>query len=411
MDGPSGERGRPGRSPASSPWHWPRCRGRRPSAAARWREWPSSTSSSAAPARWDRAGGDCLAPRWPRLPPAARIQLGPDASSVGWIYQYALIDPTHATTPVSLRRFQDQVVRPALAALPGVAEVASVGGDLEALWIDVRSDRLRERALAFSDVVNAVSAAVAPGRLDSPAAAGAVEIRVGGPDGPRVSLGEVAQIRLGHDMRMGLADLEGNIPAVGGIVVARRGASVPTTLAGVHAAVEGLARSTPAGGEAGHGLRSLRGHRPHPAHPGPGPAGGDRGGGAGHPPVSPRPRSALVPLLTLPLVLLLTSPRWAVLGVPATMMSLGGIGDRARAWRSTPTSSRSRPATAGWRRSAGRRRRRASGARRSSPRPRAFAPAILTSLLITALTFLPVFGVHAARPAACCARWPSPRRW
>ncbi|HVV53359.1 MAG TPA: efflux RND transporter permease subunit, partial [Polyangia bacterium] len=91
----------------------------------------------------------------PALPPNVRLQLGPAASSTGWVFEYALTDPARVSAMLDLRRFQDEVLRPALASIPGVAEVASVGGDLREVRIDVKPRELRERGLAFTDVRDA----------------------------------------------------------------------------------------------------------------------------------------------------------------------------------------------------------------------------------------------------------------
>ena len=97
------------------------------------------------------------------LPAGARVQVGPVASSTGWVFQYALFDPTHAESRRSLRRLQDTVLRPALAALEGVAEVATVGGETEEVVIDVGSERLRARGVSLGEVRAAVQAALAGG--------------------------------------------------------------------------------------------------------------------------------------------------------------------------------------------------------------------------------------------------------
>src|SRR5262249_7454720 len=89
----------------------------------------------------------------PRLPDNVRVQVGPAASSTGWVFQYILVDP-HRQQPLrALRRFQDEVLRPALSGVAGVAEVASLGGDLEEIAVEVSADRLRAANLAFTDVL------------------------------------------------------------------------------------------------------------------------------------------------------------------------------------------------------------------------------------------------------------------
>src|SRR4051812_2003995 len=87
------------------------------------------------------------------LPPNVRIYLGPTASTTGWVFEYALTDRAHVSSAYEMRRFQEQVLKPALTAIPGVAEVASVGGDLHQVRIDIRPRELRARGLAFTDVL------------------------------------------------------------------------------------------------------------------------------------------------------------------------------------------------------------------------------------------------------------------
>src|SRR5204863_4768753 len=101
------------------------------------------------------------------LPPTVRVQVGPEASSTGWVFQYALADPTYGTPPRQLRALQNDVVGPALSAIPGVVEVASVGGVTDDVLVEVRAASLRERGLAFTDVVAAVHSTLGDRRAAS----------------------------------------------------------------------------------------------------------------------------------------------------------------------------------------------------------------------------------------------------
>jgi Cu(I)/Ag(I) efflux system membrane protein CusA/SilA len=338
-----------------------------------------------------------------RLPVGAWVQLGPAASSAGWVLQYALTDPALVSSLLDLRRFQDDVLRPALEALPGVAEVAAVGGDRRQLRVDVKPRALRERGLAFSDVVAAlrpVLGARPPARV-SREGLEALPVAAPGNAGAPARLGDVALVRLSEDMLPGLADL-GGVRAIGGIVVARRDADLPALLAAVKAT---LARA--------------RQQLPHRA------ADPERldSGAAADVHVSVvydrqdlvtrvhgtllralaeeiavvaavillfllHGRSALVPLVTLPVVVLLTFAGMWLLDVPATIMSLGGIGIALgmavdaeivaleASHRGLEALGAGAPA----------RERRA----RVVAAAHAFSPAILTALLTTALSFLPV---------------------
>jgi copper/silver efflux system protein len=324
----------------------------------------------------------------PRLPPTVRVQVGPLASSLGWVFQYALVDPTHGQTPVTLRRFQDDVLRPALAALPGVAEVASVGGELEQVTVDVRTEELQPRGLAFSDVVAAVSSALSAPTPISFRELQALPISSPATSSPPLQLRDVAPTRIARDMSGAIADYGGMFSAVGGIVVARRDARVSSVLADVQRTLDGYRSRLP------NGVKLLTVY--------------DRSDVISRIQATLlralteevavvafvillfllHLRSALVPLVTLPVVVLLTFGAMWLLGVPATIMSLGGIGIALglavdadvvaleACHRRLETLS---PGT-----SAGERRAQLVAA------AGAFGPAILTSLLIAALSFLPV---------------------
>src|SRR5215468_1820468 len=96
-----------------------------------------------------------------QLPAAVRLQIGPLASSTGWVFEYALTDPKKKKSALELRQFQDEVLRPALSRIPGVAEVASLGGDVQQVLIETRPYDLRGHKAAFSDVLAALGPALA----------------------------------------------------------------------------------------------------------------------------------------------------------------------------------------------------------------------------------------------------------
>ena len=148
-----------------------------------------------------------------RLPTGVRVVVGPEASSTGWVYQYALvapklartmgarIDPFSSLSLLRLRQFQDDVLRPALNGVAGVAEVASLGGEVEEVLIEARPDRMRETGVAFSDLVAAARAGLPASRAididdtvkriaDAPLAA-----LTSGPSGP-VRVADVARVRV-----------------------------------------------------------------------------------------------------------------------------------------------------------------------------------------------------------------------
>src|SRR5262249_21260903 len=90
------------------------------------------------------------------LPQDARVQIGPDSGGTGWVYQIALVDPGHRFPATALRRFADEMIVPSLSAVPGVVEVAPVGGTGERVMVDLSSAALRDRSLAFDGVLASV---------------------------------------------------------------------------------------------------------------------------------------------------------------------------------------------------------------------------------------------------------------
>ena len=352
-----------------------------------------------------------------RLPPNVRVYLGPTASTTGWVFEYALTDRSRVSSLLEMRRFQEDVLKPALAAIPGVAEVASVGGDLRQVRIDLKTRELREHGLAFTDVV----AALRPVFRAAPAGAGptrgvarvsladleSLPIIVPAPGttaatAGAVQLRDVALVREVEDMQTGLADMAG-VRAVGGIVIARRDADIATLVDEVKRVVAREARKLPHRAADPERLDSGVAADVHVS------TAYDRSD------VATRVRktllralgeevgvvvlvillfllhgrSALVPLATLPVVLLLTFGAMWALGVPATIMSLGGIGIAlgmaVDADIVALEASHRRLETLAPRAAPEDRRAKLLAAAQS------FAPAILTSLVITALSFLPVF--------------------
>jgi Cu(I)/Ag(I) efflux system membrane protein CusA/SilA len=176
------------------------------------------------------------------LPPDVVPTLGPDASGVGWVYQYVLRDEHGRLDPADLRTLQDFTVRPALQAVAGVAEVASLGGFQRQYQIVVDPDRLVAYGLTLGDVTRSVRDANAEVGARVLELAGREYVLRGrgyvkdlgdlersvvtvGPGGVPVRLGDVARVRFGPDIRRGAADYNGTGEAVGGIVVMRLGSN------------------------------------------------------------------------------------------------------------------------------------------------------------------------------------------
>ena len=176
------------------------------------------------------------------LPPGVSPTLGPDASGVGWVYQYVLKDSTGRMDLAELRALQDFTVRPALQAVAGVAEVASLGGFERQFQIVIDPDRLVGFGLTVTDITRSVRDANAEVGARVLELAGREYVLRGrgyvkelkdleqsvvavGAGGTPVRLGDVARVRFGPEIRRGAADWNGTGEAVGGIVVMRIGSN------------------------------------------------------------------------------------------------------------------------------------------------------------------------------------------
>ncbi|HET9467603.1 MAG TPA: efflux RND transporter permease subunit, partial [Vicinamibacterales bacterium] len=191
------------------------------------------------------------------LPPGVSPTLGPDASGVGWVYQYVLRDSTARMDAAELRALQDFTVRPALQSVAGVAEVASLGGFERQYQIVIDSDRLAGFGLTVTDITRSVRDAnaevgarvlelagreyVLRGRGYVKALADLEQSVVAvGAGGTPVRLGDVARVRFGPDIRRGAADFNGLGEAVGGIVVMRIGSNALQVIRAVEAEIARL---------------------------------------------------------------------------------------------------------------------------------------------------------------------------
>ena len=201
-----------------------------------------------------------------RLPAGAKPSLGPDATGVGWVYEYALVDRTGAHDLGQLRALQDWFLKYELKSVPNVAEVASVGGMVRQYQVVVDPDRLRAYGLPISRVVDAVRSANqatggsvlelgeaeymirASGYLQSLDDFRKISLNVSDAGTP-VQLKDVAQIRVGPEMRRGIAELDGEGEVVGGVIVMRSGKNALDTIAAVKAKIEALRPGLPAGVE------------------------------------------------------------------------------------------------------------------------------------------------------------------
>ena len=201
-----------------------------------------------------------------RLPAGATSALGPDATGVGWIYQYALVDRTGQHDLSQLRSLQDWFLKFELKTVPGVAEVATIGGMVRQYQVVVDPDRLAAYRITHIEVIEAI------GRANQEAGGSVLEmgeaefmVRASGylqtlddfravplrttAAGVSVLLGDVAHVQMGPEMRRGIGELDGEGEAVGGVIVMRSGENALTTIEAVKARLAALKPSLPPGVE------------------------------------------------------------------------------------------------------------------------------------------------------------------
>jgi Cu(I)/Ag(I) efflux system membrane protein CusA/SilA len=200
-----------------------------------------------------------------RLPASAKTALGPDATGVGWIYQYALVDRSGRNDLSQLRALQDWFLKYELKSLPNVAEVASIGGMVRQVQVVLEPAKLAAYGVTFNQVRDALVAGNqesggsvlelaeaeymvrASGYLKSLDDFRAIPLasRAGVP----VKLGDVATVQLGPEMRRGIAELDGEGEVAGGVVILRSGKNAQATIAAVKTKLAELKKSLPQGVE------------------------------------------------------------------------------------------------------------------------------------------------------------------
>ncbi len=276
-----------------------------------------------------------------RLPVGVNPTLGPDATGVGWVFEYALIDKTGKHDLQQLRALQDWNVRYALASVPGVAEVASVGGFVKQYQVNVDPAKLVARGVMLDEVVKAVRASndevggrvleiaghehIIRGRgyVKNSDDIASSPIRV--VNGVPIRVRDVGVVSIGPDLRRGVTELNGEGEAPGGVVIMRYGENALSVIAAVKARLREIAASLPPGVEVvttydrsqliEDSVATLR-----------------------HTLLEEmavvslviflfllHARSALIPILTLPLGVLLAFVPMAQQHLTANIMSLGGI--------------------------------------------------------------------------------------
>ncbi len=201
-----------------------------------------------------------------RLPAGVTPTIGPDATGVGWVFEYALVDRSGKHDLAELRSLQDWSVRYALASVPGVAEVASIGGFVRQYQVQVDPERLRAYGIPLRDVITAVRGSnqdVGGGVIEI---AGHEQVIRGrgyvrtlrdlelvplrsDARGAPVFVRDVATVAFGPDMRRGLVELDGEGEAVGGIVVMRFGENALAVIDAVKERLESVRAGLPEGVE------------------------------------------------------------------------------------------------------------------------------------------------------------------
>ncbi len=199
-----------------------------------------------------------------QLPTAVNLELGPDATSIGWIYQYALIDKSGQLSLADLRDLQDFSIRYELTSVKGVSEVASVGGFKRQFQLEVNPKLLLQYNISLSEIERAIQKGnmemgarlfqqaeveymvLALGYLTSIEEIKEIPIRMTTAGGV-LRLGDIAQVKEGPDIRRGLVDLDGKGEVVGGIVLMRQGEDALSTIENIKQKLDDLQNFLPEG--------------------------------------------------------------------------------------------------------------------------------------------------------------------
>ncbi|QDP71403.1 efflux RND transporter permease subunit [Legionella israelensis] len=199
-----------------------------------------------------------------QLPPGATPQLGPDATGVGWVYQYALVDKTGKHDLSELTSLQNWLLKFELQTVPGVSEVATVGGMVKQYQVILDPDKIRAYDLPLAKVKHAIMNANSEiggsviemgeaeymirtdGYIQSIRALKNIPLELN-EHGTPILLSNVARITLGPEMRRGIGELNGQGEAVGGIIVMRQGENALTTIEAVKKKLASLQQSLPKG--------------------------------------------------------------------------------------------------------------------------------------------------------------------
>jgi len=277
-----------------------------------------------------------------QLPPGVEAKLGPEASGVGWVFQYVVTDQSGTLTPPQLRALQDYDLRLAIGEVPGVAEVATIGGYEKQYQVTVDPELLRSHGVAPADVARAIADSTGEvggrviemtsreyyvrsrGYIQREQDVASIVVSPHGSGRP-VTIADIGRVSVGPEQRRGALDWNGGGEAVGGIVVMRQGENALEVIRRVKERIASLQRTLPAGVKIEtaydrsalieRSIDTLEGALIEEAiavalvivlfllHL----------------------RSALVPILSLPIAVLLAFIPMHLLGIESTIMSLGGI--------------------------------------------------------------------------------------
>jgi copper/silver efflux system protein len=198
-----------------------------------------------------------------RFPEGVRTELGPDASGLGWIMQYVLEDDSGKHNLAELRAYQDWYLKSYLKKVPGVAEIATVGGFEQQYQVNVDPDRLRAYGIPIAKVAEAVRATnqetgarllefggaeyMIRGQGYVRSTADLEETVLASKNGTPIRIKDVGQVILGPDIRRGTSDLDGRGEVVSGIVIMRQGSNALDVIAHVKARLKEIAPGMPAG--------------------------------------------------------------------------------------------------------------------------------------------------------------------
>jgi Cu(I)/Ag(I) efflux system membrane protein CusA/SilA len=277
-----------------------------------------------------------------QLPDGVNPTIGPDATGVGWVFEYALVDETGQHNLAELRSLQDWNLKYWLASVPGVAEVASIGGFVKQYQVNVDPNKLAAFGLGIKEVIDAIKMSnndvegrllefsgreyMVRGRGSLKSTADIESVSLGAdPRGTPVRVRDVAQVRLGPDIRRGVAELDGKGETVCGIIVMRFAENALNVIDAVKARLRDVQHSLPAGVKIvptydrstliGESIATLRRTLVEEAivvsiviviflfHF----------------------RSALIPILALPIAVVASFIPMYYLGVTSNIMSLGGL--------------------------------------------------------------------------------------